>query len=444
MKETKYTYRHIARVVLEAETPIAIGTGTSDLLTDAPVVRDINGLPYIPGTSLAGVLRHDLNIADDEKSIFGHHDSKGGEGSRLIVTDAVMIGREGTALDGLQVNLNMADNFYKYFVDLPIRQHVRINDKGTAENGGKFDKQIVIKGTRFVFEMELCSDTDDEPTFLQALRQLQTDTFRVGSGTRNGLGKVKVVRLHRAVLNLNAPADLEAYRTKSSNLAEPLPDCFREEQVDIVAHDDSWVKYTLRLSPDDFFRFSSGMGDDEADDTPVTEAVVTWKDGKPTITTQQTLIPATSVKGALAHRTAYHYNKIRQFYVGNPEAKTGDANAAVVQIFGKTDEPTRGNILLSDVFAPKADTKLLPHVKIDRFTCGTIKGALFNEKVTSARGQEYNLEIFVSRKALDDDAVRKAFEYSLQDICDGLLPLGGGVNRGNGIFTGKLETSWKQ
>lgn len=368
--------------------------------------------------------------------------ARGGEGSRLTITDAVMIGKEGTALDGLQPDLDRTnDNFYRHFSDLPIRQHVRIGEDGTAEDGGKFDKQVVYKGTRFVFEMELCSDTDSEPEFDRTLSELFNDSFRVGSNTRSGLGKVKVVSLHKAVLNLGDAKDIDTYLGKSSSLATPLPGCFQEEtyrQDD--AGDQSWVKYRLRLQPEDFFRFGSGLGDDEVDDTPVAENVVTWDaDNKPKIEEQLTLIPATSVKGALSHRTAYHYNKILKRYAGKPEAKTGDENEAVAHIFGQTDPPTRGNILLSDVFAPKKEEKILHHVKIDRFTGGTIKGALFNEKVTSGGKQDYTLEISVSRAAFVDENVREAFERSLQDICDGLLPLGGGVNRGHGIFTGKLE-----
>ena len=32
----------------------------------------------------------------------------------------------------------------------------------------------------------------------------------------------------------------------------------------------------------------------------------------------------------------------------------------------------------------------------------------------------------------------KAFELSLKDICNGMLPLGGATTKGHGIFTGKL------
>ena len=55
----KYDYRYIARIVLEAETPLVVGGGNNELSTDRPVAKDANGLPYIPGTSLTGVLRQD-------------------------------------------------------------------------------------------------------------------------------------------------------------------------------------------------------------------------------------------------------------------------------------------------------------------------------------------------------------------------------------------------
>ena len=50
MEKTKYSTRYVSRIVLEAETPFAIGSGEKDLLTDALVAKDVNGLPYLPGT----------------------------------------------------------------------------------------------------------------------------------------------------------------------------------------------------------------------------------------------------------------------------------------------------------------------------------------------------------------------------------------------------------
>ena len=57
MSSTIYQYRTLARVLITAESPIRIGSGEKDLVTDSLVIRDSNGLPYIPGSTLAGVIR---------------------------------------------------------------------------------------------------------------------------------------------------------------------------------------------------------------------------------------------------------------------------------------------------------------------------------------------------------------------------------------------------
>ena len=56
----KYTHRYLARVIIEATTPLAIGSGEKNMITDQIILSDVNGLPYIPGTSLAGIIRHAL------------------------------------------------------------------------------------------------------------------------------------------------------------------------------------------------------------------------------------------------------------------------------------------------------------------------------------------------------------------------------------------------
>ncbi len=94
-----YPYRHIARITFEAESPIAIGTGNKSIETDAPVAIDINSLPFIPATSIAGVLRH--AVGDNTDKFFGFQKADNGEGSKIIFTDAVMIGVDGKALDGI-------------------------------------------------------------------------------------------------------------------------------------------------------------------------------------------------------------------------------------------------------------------------------------------------------------------------------------------------------
>lgn len=454
MEQKNNRYVHLARVVVEADTPIAIGTGREDIVTDAPVVRDVNGLPYIPATSLTGVIRHALRIGKEDKNVvFGYHDKNGGQGSRLILTDAVMIGEEGNAMDGICNIPN--DDFYSHYIEKNVRQHVRITDKGVAdtERYGKFDNEVVYKGTRFVFEMELLSDEIEVEDFENSLNQLYDETFRIGGGTRCGYGKLKVKKREQVTLDMMDAKDRRAYLKKSSSLSSPWE--FENARVlgeERTSASTGWTKYELKLEPLDFMLFGSGMGDDEADNTPMTDIVVEWNEqGKPCFSKQKTLIPATSVKGALAHRTAYHFNKRKGIFAENLKSKeernkyVGGCNDAVQALFGASVDDVankrgkRGNVILSDVIQHEVETKVFHHNKIDYFTGGTIDGALFQEKSIWGKGKSYELEILVDNNALADEDVKWAFEQSLKDLCEGLLPLGGVTGRGNGVFVRKLN-----
>lgn len=454
MTTTRYTHRHIVRLTVEAATPLAVGTGKgSDILTDAPVAKDVNGLPYIPATSIAGVLRHAMGYVDNKTDgnpfgyIDGADNDDSGHGSDIIFTDAVMVGKEGKALDGIQ-NIEWKDEFYRVFQDLPIRQHVRIDDKGTAEDKGKFDNEVVYKGTRFVFEIELVSDNDNDNHIENAIKHLRYCTLRIGGGTRKGYGKLKIVKCQQASLDLGKPEDLEKYLKKSSSLAEEWAG-FTKISVIESLDDSKWTHYQLKLKPLDFFMFGSGMGDSDADNVYVSELVVSQ--GESIDNNKHVLIPGSSVKGAIAHRTAYHYNKIKGNFAGkqNPKEITGSNNEAVAAIFGekKSDNTfTRGRLLIDDVIKGQAEPKSKPffHNKIDQFTGGTMDGALFQEKVIYDKDTEYTFDIYVENSALADDDIKKAFVQSLRDICTGLLPLGGITNRGNGIFTGTATENDKQ
>ena len=78
-ESSKYTHRVLGRFVVEAETPLAVGSGQKDIMTDSLVAVDVNGLPYIPGTTLAGVMRSAMQV-DKESEIWGFQKNSGGKG----------------------------------------------------------------------------------------------------------------------------------------------------------------------------------------------------------------------------------------------------------------------------------------------------------------------------------------------------------------------------
>ena len=449
--ENTYRYRQLARIILETETPLAIGSGNKDIKTDSVVAKDINELPYIPTTTLAGLIRHSLP-EELQEYWMGFQKKKDGEGSRIMLSEGKILSADGNPIDGLNL---VKDKITQLCRELPIRQHVRINQQGTAVKNGKFDEEIVPKGVRFCFEIELMAEKDKPGIMGTILSIIQSDGFRIGSGSRSGFGKIKVVDILRRDLDLCVPDELTLYLGKSSSLAKEWKG-YRPYTPSATKESDC-ILYTLKLRPVDFMFFGSGFGDERSDMTFVREPVVTsWDRGEATVEELERviLIPASSVKGALAHRTAYHYNRLERVFADKKTAEeleknTGKENKAVKTLFGsdgdrKGKNKQRGNILFSDIIEEQKvplEKKVLNHVKIDRFTGGAVDGALFSEEVLYAPEKIFNLELMLRKTAVDekDGKIVKAFEAALTDLCRGYLPLGGGVNRGNGTFKGKLN-----
>lgn len=440
--------KYIARFLVEAETPLFVGSGQSTLLKDALVQKDANGFPMIPGTSLAGVLRHAFSKSDKSSSVsvlFG--DSKGGDtgtGSLLKVSPAMMMLDEKEVSEGLLLDQKW-DGLKQQFENLPVRQHVRITDKGVAKDKGLFDNEVIFKGTRFVFELELTDYTGDfESSWATILDIVDSPDFRIGSGSRNGYGSLKVLKIQK--LQFDLQTDLNKYlelspsfNTIDWNTAESWDETHQKSGS-------SKIHYQLQLNPDPFFLFGSGYGDEDVDNTPVEEEVVKYTD-KGIQFEKETIVPGSSVKGAISHRVAYHYNKEMKRWAGTEDSKL--PNEAVEELFGVAGEGVpnakAGKVYINDVFLNQKQVKndkIFNHVAIDRFTGGALDGALFSEKVSYLKDDQLEINLYLESNV--EEIYQDALKAALTDICKGLLPLGGMTTKGHGIFTGRLLEDGKE
>ncbi len=450
MCKSAYIFRHLARVVVEADTPIKISTGTKDFITDAPVLLDINGLPYIPGTSLAGVFRR-LFEKDQADSVFGVQDKEEAAGSRIIISDAILCDEQCVPIEAPVLKENRSD-FVKEYEALPIRQHVKIDSKGVSARACKFDEQIVFKGSRFCFEITLISkDAEGKQVITNILDALCQGHVRIGGGTRKGFGQLTVCKAYCKTLDLSVEDELQSFINKSSSLS----DSSFWQNVEPYEPNDSertneWAEYKLNLKAKDLFLFSTGFPseDGKSNFTPVSEKIISWESDNGKFESW-TLIPATSVKGALAHRIAYHYNKCKNigycYENGKWLLKSGKTdyseqeNPAVVALFGsvqtKGKKASRGNVIIKDFFFKNPTNEhYLNHVVIDPFSGSSNGVGLFTERCLYTN-EEVTLDIKVKKAILEQiPEVKSAFEAAVGDLKEGLLPLGGGVNRGNGIF----------
>ena len=424
----------IAHITFEAKTALKIGSKNADFLQDSPIQKDWNGLPMILGTSLTGVLRKEF---EDEiaKNIFGTGDL----GSKTIISNALILNEKKEVTESLLLDSKKSD-FLQKFIVLPIREHNAMNDKGVTIKNAKFDEEVIYKGTRFKFSIEMLNENvNDKNNFFQLLDLLSKDSFRIGAGSSKGFGQIKVIEITYDEFDVNS--DEYVNLSNSLNINTKLSETHKIKEFD----DEKYIKYKLILTPDDFFMFGSGFGDDEADMTPVFEDIVDYE--KQDLIKEKVLIPASSVKGAISHRTTYHYNLINKNFI----KENGENKAEVVEtIFGskkdKEKDSFKGNILISDVYLDKTsskDTKVFDHVSIDRFTGGAIDSALFQEK-TIASKETFTLEILINKEKVevkenDEGKIAlEAFEKALKDITTGMLSLGGAATKGHGIFSGKV------
>lgn len=424
--------RFLAHIVIKAKTPLKVGGGKNDLFYDAPIQRDFNGLPMILGTSVAGILRRAFEEYVGEEvanEIFGTKgkDSKNLVGSRLVVSNALLVDENGMVCEEL---LSKKSKFLQLFDSLPIRDHVAINANGTAKDAGKFDEEVVFSGSRFKFSLELAGTKDE---FEKILNLLSDPALRLGGGSSKGFGALAINDIKWGEF------DICNYKSSLNDSPEGFVNFDLKSKPN-----ENFLRYELSIAADDFFMFGSGFGDADADHTPVTESVVDYETKE--LSKQKILIPASSIKGALSHRTAFHYNKIKKEFEN--DGKVGSENEAVREIFGyeknKNENGAKGKILISDCFLnykPSNETKVFEHVSIDRFTGGAIDAALFQEKAV-AKKDKFTIEILL-RNGVSDDAL-SAFEQSLDDVVKGRLSLGGATTKGYGFFNGEATKNGEE
>lgn len=425
--------KFIANITIEAKTPLKVGSKAIDFLQDSPVQKDWNDLPMILGTSLAGVLRKEFKKEFSEEKvddIFGYESKQSNKdedrekikGSRLIISNALLCDEDGEVCEGL---LTQKSDFLQNFSSLPKRDHTAITSKGVALEHSKFDEEVVYKGSRFKFNLELLVDNGiKEDDFKNILNILYKNSFRVGGGSTKGFGKIEVINIKYDEFDNNS----DKYKNFTNSLNITLSKPFKAENIE----DKEYRVYKITLTPDDFYMFG-GWYDSEADNSSVYEKIILHEDSVSKISKRKILIPASSIKGAISHRTTFYYNLLNKKFVGD------DAFENVEAIFGtKKDNDKNGNkgkVIFSDIFLNDDEkTKIFDHVSIDRFTGGAIEGALFQEKTISSK-QELKFEILLDKKV--EDKALEAFEKALDDLCIGMLPLGGATTKGHGVFTGK-------
>ena len=476
------------RLVLEAQTALSISTGRGDGVSDVVLAQDANGLPMLPASAVSGVLRQAWAASHGEvaaKALFGSAEGDRGQASRLTISHGHIHDRQDKAVLGLDGRAESDDLLRPLLRRKPmLRQRVRINHRGAADDQGLFDRSVLPPGHRFSLEILLWSskpEEDDQDG--QRLEQLlAAEGLRLGALTRSGLGWLTVRLCHRARFNLRKPeglGDFSALDRAIDSIAGLEP-----YTLPALTHDKSKrPTLTIQLTPEAGFRFGGGVRSFQppqaaqhgqgrrprlAQDLPASEPCVRWTDRDGSSqghlsTIDQVLIPATGLKGPLSHRTSFHENcrcgvRADNWRTGlggtKPEQPYDKAlhSQTVRALFGwspegkERDQQGQAGVLWwSDLhLAPEAVSPQTQwHNSIDRFTGGARDGLLFAaENLHATDRQTPLLEIRITldlerAKALGiTTEMLGDFEEAVDDLCQGRLALGADAAGGQGFFTG--------
>lgn len=465
---TRLTIAHIA---LETTTPLSIASGSREGVRDTSVVKDAYGLPTIPGSSIAGVLR-DLyrdsasSMALAEAELFGSaKNDGGGSRSKLDVSFAIAHGSNDKPLTSPLIAEKNGDALARWYLttyasEAPMRHRVRINERGAAdaEKRGKFDRDIVPRGARFTFELRFLNEggDKDKATWRQLLECLRHPLFRLGGQTRAGLGALRIHALSQWDFDLSTAEGVKNY----ADVADELKRFSAVLDPSIENHFEAKEVATKRYSvqAEDFWRIGqdsrplSVPGDvsdvnhatgAKADMAPYVESAIIWDGGQGAVDPAFLIIPASSIKGALRHRTAFHYDRLSGALVERRQldksaSKSGEA---LVDLFGEIHEEDiskskRGRVIIDDILIPLKKghvdgVQTLAHNSVDRFTGGVRDKVLFSERMIF-RG-DIDLTIHIESSVTPVAAVaERALEMALEDLCAGRLPIGAAGGRGHG------------
>jgi CRISPR/Cas system CSM-associated protein Csm3 (group 7 of RAMP superfamily) len=442
-------------VTIEFVTPFLIGAGESDQLHDDVFQADANGLPCIPGASLAGVLRHALAGGEDPskaeacKRLFGYQQADDGEASHVRIS----FGHLHDASDRPVPARGAKSDPVLAFIQAGIsRDHVRIGMHGVVDGRGKFDQLVVPTGARFTFEVSVSHASGSR--FADILALLARAELRLGRRSRSGLGRFRLVRASVATFDLGQEADIRRLARVPVALHE-LAACTEFKPVELPRGEETgqWVHGEVVLSPIGTWVIGRGVESGREPDSgrdrpwgrlPVTESILEWEGAsgaqKGRVMPKRDaafLVPGSSVKGALRHRTAFHIRRLKGEWLVPGDQEPG-ATQEEVALFGEMrsgQEGRPGRVYISDVYVDAA-TKYVAqhHVSLDRFTQGPMDHLLFDE--LSLGDCTIKLDVSVHMDVGIDGTARRALVAALEDLCAGRLALGAG--RGHGRFKGTL------
>jgi len=329
---------------------------------------------------------------------------------------------------------------------MELQDNVRIDHaSGTAADGGKYDAEIAPQGLRFRIEIACvhregdAGNVDGDRALGFVLAAFETGRVRLGGDVTCGLGVVRPVAgsISHECHDLGTTAGLVAARVMPGRIDDSLSinSGLSASQLPARRQVSGMVsgEVRLRLRADGPILVGGSQRprppgqDSSSADLLFGHTLVADYARREFVS--RPWIPGSSLKGVLRHRVMHVLEAIgrsdREAVVDSWFGAVGDLGASIsrITIYGQ---------LLAD-----EKPTVVQHVAIDRLTGGSLPGALFAEAPIWRDGLEVTLTIEVNQLPFAGAA---ALAHAVIDLGTGDLPVGGGVNRGNGRLSFAKES----
>lgn len=409
MKILTKKYYHIH---FRLKSPMNIGSDNSTY-TDKDVLKDSRNLPFIPGSTLAGIYRSLFEDNDKLTQWFGD------------VTIAQEKNNQSTSIDS-RIQVFDACVCPETSV-ISRRDCVSLDEWKTAIDGTKFDFEVVEPETMFDTYYLINVSEEDDPGYGDAIAYAwQHDLIQIGSKTERGLGSVKDVQIKEAEFtfdteeNINNWLDFDMYdnsnknwqitHSKDSSLLKKKP--VLKISLSLKLRGGISVR---RYTTDNHSNYKEESAPDF-----VQLKLRTKKQNTDEIQYAQPVIPGTSWAGVFRHVVHQLDSEEEKDFFG-VVIKNKDNNKK---------EAKRSYIRFSETLLDGGTDVQLTRSSIDRITGGSQKGELFTE--STYYGGKGNLDITFMKKPSKD--MLNAIAICIADLNAGFMSVGGETSIGRGLF----------
>lgn len=415
MKKIKKYYR----IKFKLTSPLSVGSG-ENRITDSDIILDGRGLPYIPGSALAGVYRH-LFATETADRYFG------AELNADRLEESVKAGKNVLTASDVVVYDAVVQNPENRVIT--TRDMVALDEYKVSIDGAKFDFQVLEPGVRFVTYIEQNMNCMEEKYVLQEVAYAwQEKKIQIGAKIGRGYGQTEIVELAECCFDLTCPEQRDAWLEfdmygqdgwkKCEKLEceqQRLQTVYEEQHIFMRNKNEICIQLKLKQSGGISIRqYSTNVGEEDY-------RQMVRKDKTP-------FIPGTTWAGAFRAQ------------MGKLDAAFAKHTVLTELFFGnvKRNSEAEGHktrITFSESELRDGRWENYTRNAINRFSGGTVDGALYTEKTYCDGTTELNIRCDITNL---DKAIVKGFATVLTaailDLDRGYMSVGGLTSVGHGLF----------